>query len=636
MVYKPNWLTLLIFLLLSIYFIRVHLPAGSPDSYWHLAIGRQVWQEKQIPKVDKFVYGSPDTHFTSTEWLAGLTFYTSARYLGLNGLLVLRVAAGLGAIFFLYLTLRLTGASRLLINSTILVVGYVLAIRLDDRPEIFSLLFVSMVNYSCFYYYFRKKLPVTSYLLPIIFLLWPNIHGFTILGVVILAFWLVFLLWKKFVVDKSTGDFWPFLGMILLSIGIALVQFSKVFYFLKVKEAIIATTEMVSLLTRIAEIKYSLLAQIPIEIYVYFVILIFYLIGLISCLAKKHTADKVWIWLGFFYLLILILPFGFFRLIPIVVLTVFPQTLILTDEIFRRKLTLILAYFSRGLYLIFLFILIGSILGGYIIGNRTYRRYTYDANGRAIAVINRTWTGLFPFGAEKFIGEYLATRRLYTSDIWNNYFIWYLPTTQVFSDAMFEYRTKEDLVDERILNSGKEGWEELIGKYNIDTVVNSQSGADKPNKTPVYELANWRLVWVDSYFAIYGRDDVVKSHPVDLSALDLSLDTTLKFKDEDKDAALKQLEALLAYDWRNGFARAQLIQYYLLNDVSLAKALAEESRKLLSDDPLFSVYLAGVHATLGNCDLARQFGNEAKRKSFNDYNFRYLVAKVLSACGGMN
>ena len=50
---KINLSIFLIFLLLGIYFARVHLPAGTTDTYWHLSVGRQAWQEKEIAKTNK-------------------------------------------------------------------------------------------------------------------------------------------------------------------------------------------------------------------------------------------------------------------------------------------------------------------------------------------------------------------------------------------------------------------------------------------------------------------------------------------------------------------------------------------------------------------------------------------------------
>lgn len=132
---------------------------------------------------------------------------------------------------------------------------------------------------------------------------------------------------------------------------------------------------------------------------------------------------------------------------------------------------------------------------------------------------------------------------------------------------------------------------------------------------------------------MWARDDVIKTLPVDLSALNLELQAPLKFKPENKDKAVSQLENLIKFYPQNDFARGQLIQNYIdegkLED---AKKLAEESRSLLPNDPTFGLYLAAVYSSEGNCQMASQFAKESLRKSYNDYNFQALSDIVLSSC----
>lgn len=115
---KINVLLLIVFAILGIYFTRVRTAGDTADTYWHLAVGRQVWQQKQIAKTDDFVYGKTDTHYTSTEWLSGLIFYLSDKLFGFSGLTALRIICGLGTIFFLYKAIEIFYQGHLKTNLT--------------------------------------------------------------------------------------------------------------------------------------------------------------------------------------------------------------------------------------------------------------------------------------------------------------------------------------------------------------------------------------------------------------------------------------------------------------------------------------------------------------------------------------
>ena len=225
--FKFSILTIAIFALLGIYFATVVNTGG--DTYWHLAIGRRVFEEKAIPKIDTFTYGSPETSFTSTEWASGLIMYAFVQTLGLNtGLLLLRIVIGFTAIYLLYLTLKLITSNEIITLAGISLVGFVLAIRLNDRPEIFSFVFVALVNYVCFFYFIKQKLSRLTYLLPIIFLSWPNIHPFSLWGIASLILWITIFLSDKNL--RQLRSIKKFTGIVLLSFLASILQAERLLF----------------------------------------------------------------------------------------------------------------------------------------------------------------------------------------------------------------------------------------------------------------------------------------------------------------------------------------------------------------------------------------------------------------------
>ena len=56
MLKKIDWLVIFTFLLLAIFFFRINNQLLQ-DTYWHMAVGKEVLETKKIPTHDNFVYG---------------------------------------------------------------------------------------------------------------------------------------------------------------------------------------------------------------------------------------------------------------------------------------------------------------------------------------------------------------------------------------------------------------------------------------------------------------------------------------------------------------------------------------------------------------------------------------------------
>ncbi len=631
MLRKINLTILAVFILLGIYFIRVRSVGDTADTYWHLAVGRQVWQEKHISQTDDFVYGKADTHYTSTEWLSGLIFFMFAKFLGFESLVILRVACGLGAVFFLYKTLEIFTKEEKVQIAVMAATGYVLAIRLFDRPENFSILFVAAINYVCLKYFFNETLSKLLYSFPLIFLVWPSIHAFVVYGYALFSFWIIIYSYEFIRKIKTRPKFLQVVSLWAISTAAILIQAKRFLFFLELKKLTsFSVNEWGSLTDRVFLSKgYQFFSQMPVEVYFYIFTLILILGLTIFWITKKGQRGLALYLIFAAYFAIALTPFRYYRLIPIVILAFAPLAPFFLKDL--KKLAVDLT--AKALTAILLILLIGSIFLGYTIGSKSYFKSSFDENGQTIGVKSRLWGQVFPKKTSEVIKEYLQTKHLYTFDWWSNYFIWQNPPIQTYSDVMYQYRTQEDFLEEQAIASGEKNWDKLVEKYNIDTVVNSQFAAPKGNNTPVYKLANWKLVYVDNVSALWARDDVIKTLPVDLSALNLELQTPLKFKPENKDKAVTQLENLIKFYPKNDFARGQLIQNYIdEGKIADAKNLAEQSRNLLPKDPTFPMYLSAVYASMGNCRQASQFSKEALRKSYNDFNFQALEEIVLSNC----
>ena len=625
---NANLIILGTFVVLAAVLIKIWPPAAPVDTYYHLSVGRYVFQEKKIPQEDIFIYAPKNRQITNTEWVSGLIFFTFVKQTGIEGLYIPRLIFGLLTLYFFYKSIRLFVANPFLTGSILLLTGYIITIRFNDRPEIFSLAFISVINFVCLQYFFKNKLSNYVSILPFIFLLWPSVHAFASIGISIFAlFAFLTLLEKRKVLREKQHEFF---FIFLICVAVLFLQYKNLLFIFKGNLVAEIMIEMFSLKNFYEYYGFFGISQFSFSFY--FVLLICYLVAFLNFLIKSRKGGlrnfiPLFI-ICLFYLVILTTPFKFVRLMQVSILMSTPILVFLFSQMTPPKLLKI-----KLLPIIFYVISITVVIF-LISSNRFSRYYTYlqsQINPRKYSLAT-TWGEEFPSKIPLIINSHLETKRIFASNYWNSYFIWFNPQTQVYSDIVFETTTPESFGDEIKIASGLNNWDNLLEKYNIDTIINKQPDARHGSSTPVYNLNNWKLVFLDNIAALYARTDIIKSLPVELSAIHPELPTDLKFTQEDENIALEQLNNLLIFDPTNDFARIQLILYWRDKNLEKAKILAEESMQLLPKNPWFSYLLASINAKQGNCETAKKLEKETVKKALGDDHVKDLLKKSLDNC----
>src|SRR6266481_2657030 len=94
-----GFLSLLIFTLIFVSILigqvvnRTYL-LGDPDTYWHIIVGREIWQTGSFPQKDQFSWTFEGQRWIAKEWLSQLVLFT-AYHLGSWRGVVLTAAAAL-------------------------------------------------------------------------------------------------------------------------------------------------------------------------------------------------------------------------------------------------------------------------------------------------------------------------------------------------------------------------------------------------------------------------------------------------------------------------------------------------------------------------------------------------------------
>jgi hypothetical protein len=148
----------------------------TSDFGTHLALGRYVVNQREVPSIERWNYPSLGMENGSGgEWGFQAVLYLVFSVAGEYGVSFFIWAVVFGTFFFLYRAMVLRGAHPLLAVLAIFAFSGFLRIRIQPRPEIFTYLFTAMTIFLLSDYYFgnRRKL---IYLFPPMILVWANSH----------------------------------------------------------------------------------------------------------------------------------------------------------------------------------------------------------------------------------------------------------------------------------------------------------------------------------------------------------------------------------------------------------------------------------------------------------------------------
>jgi len=187
--FRRNYLTsfirslaILLFLILICIFTvnKIH----DFDIWYHLSAGKYIVQNQRIPSQDFFSYTAVNHLWIDLHWLFQVLLFTVYENLGVNGLTLLNSIIIIFAFIFLSQVHYRKDNFNTVLSICLLVIlsGHG---RFMVRPEIFSLLFIALYLFVLYEYKYENR-NHTIWLLPILQLLWVNMQGLFILGLVLI------------------------------------------------------------------------------------------------------------------------------------------------------------------------------------------------------------------------------------------------------------------------------------------------------------------------------------------------------------------------------------------------------------------------------------------------------------------
>lgn len=229
-------LTLAAFFLFSSIFLYFTKPITASDFWWHLNTGRWIIENGSLPQNDPFTYTASNTPDKRKDvilkgfWLSQATYYFLYSRTGFAGIIFFKAALFTLILFVFWRILSFRGLdpyTGLLVLSP---VALFLSYYEEARPQVFSFFAVLII-----FYLFeqglksmrdseQRTMPISLLFLPLVMLLWANMHRGFIIGHAMIGIYLLTETFK-FVFNKGGFNKKSYVAFVSISIISAAASF---------------------------------------------------------------------------------------------------------------------------------------------------------------------------------------------------------------------------------------------------------------------------------------------------------------------------------------------------------------------------------------------------------------------------
>jgi hypothetical protein len=461
---------------------------SDPDLGFHLKYGKWIVTNHQIPVTDLSTYTVTQHSYIDLHWLFQIIVYGVFILTGYPGISLFICMLSLLLSLLLLFRQRICGIPLSINSVAILAAFLIIDPRIAPRPEMFSFLFLTgmLLILDCY----TQKGKNILYLLPVIMLLWCNIHSLFILGLLVLAVYFISLLIRDGKPNKS------FLTWIIISFLVCFIN----------PYGIKGFSFPIELLTRfnpnniynqhIQEFT-PFFSQSSFVIRDYLFMVVVGITFLFTFLTFGNRKPHELILLTLFGLLAI----GSIRNIPFFVLIATPiiscQVVELSDKIrLWRK--------QSGMVIYFLLIVIPLGLIPRLLTNAFYiSNNSFNKTGMGINSSHQ------PVQASAFLLNNHLDGRILNSIGFGGWLSWTLPQP-VFIDGRLEVM-HEPLYKE-VTQSWNGGLPEMINKYHPQLIVYNYLKY-YPWTLQLKDMSGWRLIYLDGIAAIFASVNCAKEIP---------------------------------------------------------------------------------------------------------------------------
>ena len=182
-------LTALLLLVYGFYLAHeIDLTVG--DLGRHLKNGQLFFENGSIPKINLYSYAYPDYPFINHHWASGAVFYLTEHAVGFAGLSLGFIALSMVTLL-VFLNVATRYSSFAVAAPIAVIVLPILITRHEVRPELFSYFFAGVFLYILWDYKHGRSSFRRLFWLPILEILWVNLHIYFFIGIMLIAVYLL-------------------------------------------------------------------------------------------------------------------------------------------------------------------------------------------------------------------------------------------------------------------------------------------------------------------------------------------------------------------------------------------------------------------------------------------------------------
>jgi hypothetical protein len=457
-------------------------PIIDPDFWWHLRTGQLIAQTHAIPSADPFSFTYNGQPWVTQEWLSELIIYWLYQLGGFGLLIFASTLVITGAFLLAYF--RSPKDSRPYIAGFTLLLGAITTIPTwGVRPQMISLLLFSLFLFLLDRYRIKGNV---KYIipLPLIMLIWVNLHAAFILGLVLLAIFIAggFIEQVYAEIRKTNSLDTPTLKSNLNLVAILGLSFLATLINPNGLRALLyplgSLTTGQQYIVEFLSPDFNLLEWQPLAIF------LLAIIGAGMLSKKAISPTKIILTLFFGYAALRTM-----RHIPLFSIAAIPILAEQIDSLWRIRSELKIS--SRLLNLMISLFLIASVL---IAGLRFVQVVRGQSKAEALS---------FPKNAVDWIKENQPKGNLFNSYYWGGYIIWRLyPQYPVYIDGRAGDWGNKYIIAYNSIYRAQSGWEQALDIQGVRLVlIEPASGL----ATALRQSPLWSILYEDQISVIFEK-----------------------------------------------------------------------------------------------------------------------------------
>ena len=459
------------------------------DTGYHIRTGEFIIQNWTIPERDIFSFRNPPIPWTAHEWLSEIIMAIVHNVSGLTGTVIFFSFIIALTYFLLFRMLRQESRDVLLGAVIVCFAALSSTPHWLARPHIFSLALTVVWYHLLNEFQYREKNRL--FLLPLVILIWVNLHGGYIVGILLLGIYLVGNLVSWVTNKKTNGDHFLQNAKTLLLVMIVCILVSTInpqgYHILLFPFKVTSDKFLMDHVQEFLSPNFH--EPLPFK---------YFLLLAIAILARSRPTVN---WIE----LILILTFTYMALYSVRYITLFviiiaPILIRLMDQMkleLPTKVSKFLEARSTGFAQIerqtsgyFWLIVAGS--GVIFLGAAGSYQYKFSEE-------------LYPVAAVEFLKKENITGNTFTHDGFGDYVIYAAwPQYKVFIDGRTDMYGAERMKEYLTLAHAMPGWKEIAEKYAFSAILFDTLS---PLASALAVDRNWHLIHSDPLASIFLRND---------------------------------------------------------------------------------------------------------------------------------